>query len=78
MTEVLERIRAGVVATWQRAEKRTRSGGCPMAMSARDLLMGTCLRFDSNDTGAVDASALNKVNALFLVILCTLNLSDSV
>lgn len=69
MTEVLERIRAGVVAARRRAEQRNGSGGFPMAMTPRDLLMGTCLRFDSNDTGAVDSGALRKVNRLFVVIL---------
>lgn len=54
----LKRIRAGVVAACRRAAGSLSS--LP-PISSRDLLEGTCLRFDTQDSGALGADKLQQV-----------------
>lgn len=59
--KALESIRAGVTVAARRV------AGSPSALppiSRRDLLEGTCLRFDTQDTGVLGVDELRQVGAL--------------
>ncbi|CAM9371727.1 unnamed protein product, partial [Scytosiphon promiscuus] len=58
VTKCLERIRTGVIA----AAKRAMGSALTLPpISPRDLLEGTCLRFDTEDSGALRADELRQV-----------------
>lgn len=64
VAEVVERIRRGSAAARRRADKC--NDASVSSITPQDLLMGTCLRFDTHDRGTLEASALRKVNVLKL------------
>lgn len=55
----LDRIRVGVIAAGRRAAGS--SSSLP-PISPQDLLMGTCIRFDTQERNALGASELQQVN----------------
>lgn len=58
VTKALERIRTGVIA----AAKRSMGSALTLPpISPRDLLEGTCLRFDTEESGALRADQLRQV-----------------
>lgn len=60
--KALERIRTGVIA----AGKRAMGSALTLPpISPRDLLEGTCLRFDTEESGALRADDLRQVLRIF-------------
>ena len=58
----MERVRAGVIDAGRRMEGPS-SSKLLLPIFLRDVLMGTCMRFDRNDTGVLDRDKLEQVSS---------------